>query len=214
MIFRGCSAILVAITYGYGKAGWRVRYRQGETFAGAEADELLSGTEFNDCTFKNCRWAGVRIQNSSFLGCTFVGCALSGVVFSFCQMREVWLENCSFRSIAWGGLQGKSVLAQPFTSARECAFQYNEFSGMALSGFDFTSNSFSECIFDDCKLSGANFRRVRLGRSQFERCDLAKADFRDAESYQIDLNTNTLKGARFSFPDVVALLDGTGIQIE
>ena len=41
-----------------------------------------------------------------------------------------------------------------------------------------------------------------------------RADFRDAEGYVIDSAVNTLKGARFSFPDVVRLLDGTGIRIE
>ena len=191
-----------------------MQYEQGQVFSGDEANGLLEGVEFNDCTFRNCRWNGVRIKNCSFLGCTFVGCAMSGVVFSFCQMRDAWLENCSFRNIAWGGLQGKSALAQPFTSARDCMFQYNEFTGMALAGFDFSSNSFSECTFDDCKLGGTSFRGVRLGRTQFSRCELSKADFRDAESYAIDLSTNTMKGARFSFPDVVALLDSTGINIE
>ena len=55
---------------------------------------------------------------------------------------------------------------------------------------------------------------VRLGGTRFTRCDLQKADLRTAEEYAIDLETNKLKGARFSFPDVVRLLDGTGIVIE
>ncbi|MDD4850132.1 MAG: pentapeptide repeat-containing protein [Gemmiger sp.] len=187
---------------------------QGEVFTALEPGTLWENCEYNDCTFRNCRWLGVRVQNCSFLGCCFIGCALSGVTFSFCRMRDAWLENCTFRSIAWGGLRGRSALAQPFGKAVGCAFQYNDFSGMVLSGFDFSSNRFAECTFDDCKLPGANFRGVPLGRSQFAGCDLTKADFRDAESYAIDPTANTLKGARFSFPEVVTLLDGTGIQIE
>lgn len=85
---------------------------------------------------------------------------------------------------------------------------------MELTGFDFTTNTFGECTFDDCKLHGVSFRRAELGNSHFTRCDLTTADFRDARGYAIELSDNKLKGARFSFPDVVTLLDGTGIQIE
>ena len=66
----------------------------------------------------------------------------------------------------------------------------------------------------DTRLAGASFYGVRLGGTRFTRCDLQKADLRTAEEYAIDLETNKLKGARFSFPDVVRLLDGTGIVIE
>ena len=68
--------------------------------------------------------------------------------------------------------------------------------------------------FDSCRLTGADFHGVRLGESQFTRCALDKADFRDAQGYCIDPANNTLRKARFSFPDVVRLLDFTGIQIE
>ena len=47
-----------------------------------------------------------------------------------------------------------------------------------------------------------------------EKYGITEADLRTAEEYAIDLETNKLKGARFSFPDVVRLLDGTGIVIE
>ena len=85
---------------------------------------------------------------------------------------------------------------------------------MVLAGFDFSSCQFRDCRFDSCRLTGADFNGVRLGESQFTRCALDRADFRDAQGYVIAPADNTLKGARFSFPDVVRLLDGTGIKIE
>ena len=96
----------------------------------------------------------------------------------------------------------------------ESPFRYNDFSGMALNGFDWTGAELQQCTFDDTRLAGASFYGVRLGGTRFTRCDLQKADLRTAEEYAIDLETNKLKGARFSFPDVVRLLDGTGIVIE
>ena len=53
-----------------------------------------------------------------------------------------------------------------------------------------------------------------LGRTQFSRCDLQKVDFREATDYLIDPTVNRMQGARFSFPDVVALLSGFGLKIE
>lgn len=190
------------------------QYYQAQVFQAMDPGALLQNTEYSDCTFRNCRWAGVRVQNCSFLGCTFDHCSFSGVVFSFCLMQDAWLLGSVFRSMAWGGLQGRSAIVQPFGKVKNCAFQYNEFSGMGLAGFDFSAASFSECVFDDCKLAGASFYGVPLGRTQFSRCDLRDADFRAAEGYAIDPAANQMKGARFSFPDVVALLGSTGIRIE
>lgn len=189
-------------------------YFQGRVLEQLDPGAVLRNTEYNDCTFKSCRWNGVRVENCAFLGCTFEGCVFSGVVFSFCQMSDAWLLHCGFRGISWGGLQGRSAIVQPFGKVSRCDFLYNEFSGMSLAGFDFSSCSFRECVFDSCKLTGASFRAAQLGRSQFSRCDLQGADFREAEGYAIDPAQNQMKGARFSFPDVLALLDSSGIRIE
>ena len=188
--------------------------RQGETLSAFDPGPELRDTEFIDCTFEGCRWNGVRVQNCTFSGCRVVRCQLSAVVFSFCLMKDAVMEGCAFRGIAWGGLQGRSALVQPFSRLKNCVFQYNEFAGMALAGFDFSSCEFRECVFDECKLTGAGFHGVPLGRTSFSRCDLQRADFRMAEAYAINPADNRMKGARFSFPDVVALLEGTGIQIE
>ena len=185
-----------------------------ETIAAETLTGSLRGEEYADCTFTRCRWQDLRVENCTFVNCRFVGCQWANVVFSFAQMRESRLERCAFRGIAWGGLQGKSALARPLAAVTACMFQYNDFSGMALAGFDFSGSEFQDCRFDSCKLTGADFRGVPLGESQFTRCALDKADFRDAQGYCIAPADNTLKGARFSFPDVVRLLDGTGIRIE
>ena len=97
-------------------------YFQGEVFDALDPGTVLRGVEYNDCTFKNCRWDGVRIENCSFLSCTFEHCTWSGVVFSFSQMSDAWFSGCAFRSVAWGGLQGRSALVQPFGKAERCEF--------------------------------------------------------------------------------------------
>ena len=110
------------------------RFYQGETFANYDPGELLENAEFEDCVFDHCRWLGTRVQNCRFNACTFDHCNFSGVVFSFTTMKDAWLLNSAFRSMAWGGLQGKSGVFQPFGKIKNCAFRYNDFSGMALTG--------------------------------------------------------------------------------
>ena len=90
------------------------RFYQGETFANYDPGELLENAEFEDCVFDHCRWLGTRVQNCRFNACTFDHCNFSGVVFSFTTMKDAWMLNSAFRSMAWGGLQGKSGVFQPF----------------------------------------------------------------------------------------------------
>ena len=98
------------------------RFYQGETFANYDPGELLENAEFEDCVFDHCRWVGTRVQNCRFNACTFDHCNFSGVVFSFTTMKDAWLLNSAFRSMAWGGLQGKSGVFQPFGKIKNCAF--------------------------------------------------------------------------------------------
>lgn len=190
------------------------RFFQGEVFEQYDPGEVLANAEFEDCVFRRCRWTGVRVENCRFNACTLERCSLSGVVFSFTTMKDAWLVGCAVRGVAWGGLQGKTGVFQPIAKIENSSFRYSDFSGMALNGFDWTGAELQQCTFDETRLAGASFSGVRLGASRFTRCDLQKADFRGAEEYVIDLESNRLKGARFSFPDVVRLLDGTGIVIE
>lgn len=140
------------------------RFYQGETFANYDPGELLENAEFEDCVFDHCRWLGTRVQNCRFNACTFDHCNFSGVVFSFTTMKDAWLLNSAFRSMAWGGLQGKSGVFQPFGKIKNCAFRYNDFSDMALNGFDWTGAELQQCTFDDTRL--AEVHRSAPGFSQ------------------------------------------------
>ena len=68
--------------------------------------------------------------------------------------------------------------------------------------------------FEECDLQESNFRNCRLEATQFFRCDVRKADFREAKGYVIDIPSNKLRQAKFSFPEVVSLLDSLEIKIE
>jgi len=85
---------------------------------------------------------------------------------------------------------------------------------MRLSGFDFSDCEIPESTFSACNLSGAKFTGCALDNTEFYNCDAMGADFRDASGYRIDIMSNKLKNARFSFPEAMNLLGGLGIRIE
>ena len=80
--------------------------------------------------------------------------------------------------------------------------------------FDFSSNTIQESVFDECNLRESNFKGCRLERTQYINCDIRKADFRETNGYQIDIKTNKLENARFSFPEAINLLNCLGIKID
>ena len=59
---------------------------------------------------------------------------------------------------------------------------------------------------------------VFVGRAEnsteFSDCDLRKSDLRKARGYNINLLSNRIKGAKFSYPDVINLLEPFDIKIE
>ncbi|MFR4453288.1 MAG: pentapeptide repeat-containing protein [Ruminococcus sp.] len=63
-------------------------------------------------------------------------------------------------------------------------------------------------------MAESSFRNCRLERTQFDGCDIRKADFRESCGYLIDITSNKIKNAKFSYPEVVRLLDALDIQIE
>ena len=67
---------------------------------------------------------------------------------------------------------------------------------------------FTEADLKGVKLTGCNFQNAT-----FQNTNLEKADFREAKNYSIDPEQNRLKGAKFSLPEVIVLLDKYQIEI-
>ena len=57
------------------------------------------------------------------------------------------------------------------------------------------------------------FRSLDFANSLFNGTDLSGADFTEAINYQIDVNRNKIKGAKFSRYEAVSLLESLGIEL-
>ncbi len=191
-----------------------MEYHENEWFCDQDLREgETAEIEFSACTFQDCTVEAHRFTACKWIDCNFINCRIENPKLERSSMMDCSFEKCSLMGISWGTLLGGGYLI-PLSSLRDCQLRYNHFLEIDFARFDFSANTIVDSMFADCDLSGSSFAQCRLDRTEFFRCDLRKADFRGAHGYEIDLTANTLKQARFSFPEVVELLRGTGILIE
>jgi uncharacterized protein YjbI with pentapeptide repeats len=180
-------------------------------------NDSTENAEYTDCIFNNCKFDGVKFVNYSFIECKFYNCVFRNVKFEQSEMRSCSFYDSLLMGINWNELiinRGKSLSLFPIETISNCVLRYSSFFQYSLAKMNFDGSTFEDCIFQECDLSKSTFKYAIFKKSSFSKCDLTCADFRDANGYSIDINTNKLKQARFSYPDVVNLLYSLDIRIE
>lgn len=181
-----------------------------ETFTGlALTEETIKGVTFEECRFEDCSFITCKFEGCRFLGTTFSGCVLSAVVPMNSRFDEATFKNCKVIGIDWTRTAETRKLR--FT---DCQLNYSNFRFLALPGLKMERCEVKDADFIEAKLKGASFAGSDLEKSRFFKTDLTGADFRRAVNYSIDPGTNTLKGAKFSLPEAIALLESLDIIIE
>ena len=69
-------------------------------------------------------------------------------------------------------------------------------------------------FFEECDLTEADFRECNLEEAVFVNDNLMKADLRGAKNYVISPESNRVRKAKFSFPEVMSLLKCLEIEVE
>lgn len=174
----------------------------------------LADAQFIECRFSGCNLTALTLENCAFTDCVFTGCRIVNPKSLNSRVKNTAFQNCSLVGVNWGSVLPGGRVQRPIASLKGSTLKYNSFTEMKLAGTDFSLLNIQDSIFDGCALGGADFRECGLEGTQFTHCDLQKADFRDAVGYLIDLESNRLKGAKFSYPEVVGLLHGLDIVIE
>jgi fluoroquinolone resistance protein len=181
-----------------------------ETFAGlALSEETVKGVTFEECRFENCSLISGRLENCRFLNSTFTGCVLSAVVPMNSRFDEVTFKDCKVIGIDWTRTTETRKLR--FSDSQ---LNYSNFRFLALPGLKMERCEVKDADFIEAKLKGASFAKSDLEKTRFFKTDLTEADFRGATNYSIDPGTNTLKKAKFSLPEAIALLESLDIVIE
>ena len=154
------------------------------------ADAKLSKSQWSDCELRDCNFSNARLYDARFSDVAFNSCKLAGIDFTTCNqlLFSISLSN---------------------SSAPYCIFQ-----GMDLTGCRLTDSELLDCVFEGTTLKRVDFRNSNLKGADFVRADLSQADLRGATGYRIDPAESRVTKARFSYPEVLVLLDSFGVVVE
>lgn len=165
---------------------------------------------FTNCTFERCIFMHAQWNKAKFYSCTFNGCNISLVRVNGAFFQEVTFNECK-------------LVGLEFHKCDKTFFHINvqqsllldcNFSDLSMPKTSFHKSKFEECRFITTQLVGADFTETDLQGSVFQHCKLDKADFRGARNYAINLQANSVKKAKFSYPEVMTLLDSFDIVID
>lgn len=177
-------------------------------------DGVLEDQTFLECEFHRCQFLTSQIRRCLFRSCKFYNCVFVGNEWDFSSMISGGFYSCVCVGINWEQLRTKTRANETVGEAQNTFFKYCSFFQMNLNKFHFETCRFQESYFEECRLRESCFEQVEFDKTQFRSCDLRKADFRGAVNYVMDPTQNRMQDARFSFPEVIHLLDGLGIRIE
>ena len=170
--------------------------------------------KFVDCSFENCLFEECRILNCIFVNCRFENCTVISLEAKYSEIKNGDFQRCNLIGVHWEELFPTGKYACPIEQIKNCCLKYNTFADADFRKADFSDNIIQESMFDGCDLQESNFQNCRLEKTQFTRCDIRKSDFRNSSGYVIDIVSNKLKQAKFSYPEVVRLLNSLEIQID
>ena len=189
-------------------------YYANKTFKGEiRENEKISDCDFVDCVFEDCKFVDCSLENCSFSECVFRSCLIANV-----KVQEVGMLLAMFKDSALVGVQWRDfqsgIVSFPLQKLENCRLKYNDFEKMSFKKFDFSRSSIIDSAFVDCNLSESDFKDCDLKNTEFVGCDLKKSDSRRAKGYNIAPMSNRIKGAKFSYPDVLGLMKDFEIEIE
>lgn len=171
--------------------------------------EVVTAVTFEECTFTGCNFSETQFKRCIFRDCAFQNCDLSLLDVDYSTFQRSKWEQCKLIGVNWA-----RVLRIERIEFHHCNLSYATFMELDLSRAVLTHCLAKEATFAETNLTGANCTHTDFSDSRFIHTNLTQADFRGARSYAIAADQNTLKQAKFSLPEAIALLDGLDIILE
>jgi fluoroquinolone resistance protein len=183
-------------------------YRQ--TFTRLElSGEAVSSVTFEECTFEGCSFIDTKLTACRFSGCKFNDCVLSAVIPVNSRFDGAAFKNCKTIGVDWT----KAQMFREIT-LKDCQLNYSNFRFMKIPKFKMTGCEVIDADFTEADLTNGDFKNSNFEKTRFMKTNLTGADFKGARNYTIDPRANTLKKTRFSYPEVLTLLNSLDIIIE
>lgn len=173
----------------------------------------IDGKEFEECVFRNCSFQETTFRECVFRDSSFLECDLSMAQVPKSSFINVSFNSCRLTGINWANARWPSVQLHTPVTFQECMLSYSIFLGVALKNAAFLDSVAHEADFSEADLSGCDFTGTDLAGAIFNQTNLTGSHLERAHNYTIDLRSNKLAGARFSLPEAVSLLRGSGVII-
>ena len=176
---------------------------------------MIDGLEFNsDSSFEDCEFVGVdftsiKLNSVSFLDCRFIRCNFANTPLVGVSLRGALFQECNLMGINWCSL---TRLQNP--QFRGCKMNFSTFQALKLKKMEMTDCQALEVDFSEADLSQSDFSNTNLQGANFHQSVLFDVDFRSSLNYLFDLRTAKIKGAKFSYPQVLSLITALGAVVE
>ncbi len=211
------------VAYRYHRAAQAAHWTfTGENFDGAD----LSGFEFGDVAFQECRFVNTVLNGTSFLtvnqcdfsGATgeqptfgdvhssrFVGARFKGGIFhshlAGCDFTDAVLEGVTFSENFWGSrVAGKKRSAGVIF--RGATLKSGQFLSVRLESPDFIAANLRDSTFSECDLKSAKFIKANFVNAILIYCEMPNADFMGADLSRANLAYADLTEAIFDDADL------------
>lgn len=192
---------------------------------GRYADQVFSGLDlrgvtladagFSDCTFEHCALGQVVLYRCSLLDCRFRDCDLSNMTPTNSRFVDVEFKQSKLLGVDWTVAGDKNTSKLPLSLAFEdCVLSLSSFFGLSLKKSRLLRCVAHDADFSEADLSGCDCRETDFTKARFLHTNLSNANFSGARNYRIDPLANTVRRARFSLPEALALLEALDVRID
>ncbi len=177
-------------------------------------DDIVEHSEFEDCKFISCNFSETQFIQCKFIDCEFKSSNLNLVKLDKSKFIETVFKDCKIIGVNWTSLDWGSYSIVSPIFFESCDISFSVFNSLKLHELSLQDCKAHDVDFSDCDLKGANFFRTDLKESRFVLCKLDNCNFQEAVNYYIDPLENSIKGAKFSSPEVLSLLSAFEIKID
>jgi fluoroquinolone resistance protein len=169
--------------------------------------------EFDDCIFSACDFSETIFRNCQFFNCQFVNCNLSLLNTINSKFLEVEFQECKMLGIDWNKAYWRGLVLGSSLQFKKCLINSSSFYGLDQTGIIIEACQAHDVDFREANFSRANFSGTDLANSLFANTNLTEANFNLATNYDINININIIKGAKFCRYEAVRLLESLGIDL-
>jgi fluoroquinolone resistance protein len=189
---------------------------EGEGFSNLDlSEETLRGVVADGCHFDGCTFSEAELAGCRFINCRFTNCDLSLVKVPKSLFIGTEFKDCRASGVDWtAAVDPETKLGELSVRFDGCQIDYSVFFGLSLKEAGFAKCSAKSVDFSEADLTNADLHGTDFEEARFHQTELEGANLVGAKNYVIDPQSNNIRKAKFSYPEVMSLFELMDIEIE